>query len=98
MRVFLRTHLRVRRHTYVMVRAEDQACTFAREEVLYRCDLVGRSFLFGDHVVQAEDHERVGVSEDAFINRQSLASLVYSLINGDGLSRHFTNYALETDK
>lgn len=38
-----------------------------RREVAQRFDLFGKRFLLGDHVVQTEDHQRIGVSEYAFV-------------------------------
>ena len=33
------------------------------------------------HVVEAEDQQRVGIGEDAFVDRQSLAGLIDALVD-----------------
>ena len=66
----------VGRDAHVMVRTKDQARAFAREKVLQRLNLLRRSFLLSDHVVQAKDHHRVCVGENAFVDRQSLSGLI----------------------
>ena len=55
----------------------------------------GDCFLLSDHVIEAEDHECVGVCEDALVDRQSLASLVDALEDGDGLCGGFADELLE---
>ena len=55
-----------------------------REKLPQRLDLFRRGFLFGDHVIQAEDHQRVGVGEDSLVERQSLAGLIDALIDCTG--------------
>jgi hypothetical protein len=50
-----------------MVRSKDEAGSFAAEKAPDRLDLFRRGLLFGENVIQAEDHERIGVAEDPFV-------------------------------
>ena len=58
---------------------------------LERGDLFRRGFLFGHHMIQAEDHQRIGIGENSFVDRQLLAGLVDTLINRDGIARHLAH-------
>src|SRR6266850_380296 len=78
-----------------MVRTEDEASAVAAEKVPQGFYLVRRCFLLGHNVVQAKYHERVGVGEDSFVDRQALSGLVDPLINSHGLSRDLAEEVLE---
>src|SRR4051812_40326721 len=78
-----------------MVRAQDQASAVAPEEVLQGFYLVPRCFLLSNHVVQTKYHERVGIREDTFVDRQAPSGLIDPLINSHGLSRDLTDQVLE---
>ena len=79
----------------VMVGTDDEAGSFALEKLPNGFDLFRGCFLLSDHVIEAEDHECVGVCEDALVDRQSLAGLVDALIDGDGLVSGFADELLE---
>ena len=81
---------------HVMVGPNDQACTFAREKLPNRLDFLPGGFLLGDHMVEAEHHEGVGVSEDTLIQRETLTGLIDALINGHGMSRGVSDEAPST--
>src|SRR5580704_2493423 len=81
-----------------MMRTEDEACAFALKKVPQSFYLVQRCFLLGNHVVQPEHHEGVGVCENPFVDRQSLSGLINSLINSDGLSGDLADEVLEAHK
>jgi hypothetical protein len=86
------------RDAHVMVRAEDQARAFARQELAQRFNFFGKRFLLSDHVIQAKDHQRISVSEYAFIYRQSLPGLVDALVDSNRMSRLFADGGLEAHK
>ena len=69
MGIFHLALLHVGGRAHVMVGSDNQACTFACEKLPDRLDFLPGSFLLGDHVVEAEHHEGIRVSEDALIQR-----------------------------
>jgi hypothetical protein len=48
-------------------------------------------------MVEPEHHQRVGVGENAFVDRQLVAGLVNALENGDRMTRRFTGDLLEAE-
>ena len=79
------TLLQVGRNADVVVRADDEAGAFALEELSNGFDFFRRGFLLRDHVIETEDHQRVGVSENALVDGQSLACLIDALEDCDGM-------------
>src|SRR5258707_1443780 len=79
----------------VVMRTEDKTGSLALEKLSNGFDLIGRRFLLSDHVIEAEDHEGVGVGENALVNGQSLTSLIDSLVDGDRLPGCFADELLE---
>ena len=79
----------------VVVRGEQQAGPFALEPLADRVDFVRFGFLFGDEVVQAEHHQRVGVGQHPFVNRQLVAGLVDALEHGDRMAGRLADDLLE---
>ena len=77
------------------MRTEDETGSFALEKLSNGFDLIGRRFLLSDHVVEAEDHEGVGVGENALVDGQSLTSLIDSLVDGHGPLGCFADELLE---
>ena len=71
--------------TDVMVGTDDEAGAFALEKPPHGLYLFRGRLLLSDHVIEAKDHECVGVFEDALVDRQSLANLVDALEDGDRL-------------
>ena len=81
-----------------MVRSEDEARSFASEKGAKGLDLFGRSFLLGDQVVEPEDHQRIGIGENPFVDRQFLPGLIDALVDGDGPVRYFADGALKAQQ
>src|SRR5438067_10087815 len=75
--------------------AKNQTRAFAGQELFDSLNFLLSGFLFGDHVVETKHHQRVGVGEHPFVERQSLARLVDSLVNSDGLPRSLADERLE---
>ena len=73
----------------IVVRREQQAGAFALEPLADRGDFLRRGFLLGKKVVQAEHHQRVGVGQNPFVNRQLVAGLVDALEHGDRMAGGF---------
>ena len=61
-----------------------------------RFDLLRGRLLLGDQMIEAEHHQRVGVVENAGVDRQLLPRLVDALVHGDGMSRLLADQLLET--
>ena len=80
--VFHRALVQVVGDAHVVMRAEDEARAFALEELAHRLDLLRSGFLFGDHVIEAEHHQRVGVGEHALVDRKRWPGLVDALVDG----------------
>ena len=53
-------------------------------------------FLLGDQMIEAEHHQRVGIVENARVDRKLLPGLVHALVHGDWLSRLLADELLET--
>jgi hypothetical protein len=81
---------------YIMVRSKDETGSFTAQKLPHRLDLCGRGFLFGEQVIQAEDHQCVGVAKDALVQRQSLAGLIDPLKDCDRRSRDSSHDLLES--
>jgi hypothetical protein len=62
-----------------VVRGEQQAGAFALKPLADGCNFFRRHLLLGKEVIQAKHHERVGICEDSFVNRQLEAGLVDAL-------------------
>ena len=90
--------LQVVRGADVVVRPENDARSLASEERAQRLDLLGRGLLFGDHMVEPEDHQRVGVGEDPLVDRQFLSGLIDALVDGHGLARYLADDALKAQQ
>ena len=63
----------------VVVGRQQQAGAFAFEPLGDRGDLFGGGFLLAEQMVETEHHERVGVGQDAFVDRELVAGLVDAL-------------------
>jgi len=82
---------------HVVMRANDEAGSFAPEELPNRLDLLGGGHLLGDVVVQAEHEKRVGVGEDSLVEWQGEARLVDTLKHGNHVPRDLLDHVLEVD-
>ena len=71
----------------IMVRSKDETRSFTAEKLPYSLDLFRRRLLFGEHVIQPEDHESVGVAEDPLVQRQFLTGLIDPLKDDDRQTR-----------
>ena len=67
----------------IMVRSKDETSAFTAEKMPDCIDFFRGGLLFGEHVIQAEDHERVGVAEDPLVQRQFLSGLINPLKDHD---------------
>jgi hypothetical protein len=79
------TFLQIVGYSDIVVRSEDQANSFASEELSESFHLLRVCFLFCDHVVEAEDHKNVRVVEDSLVDRELLSCLIDALVDGDGM-------------
>ena len=61
-----------------------------------RFDFLRGRFLLGDQMIEAEHHQRVGVVENARVDRKFLPRLVDALVDGDGMSGLLADQLLET--
>ena len=94
-RVFHRALLEIVRHADVVVRTENQAGAFAREPRADRLDFLGGRFLLGDQMIETEHHQRVGVVENAGVDRQLLTRLIDALVHRHRLPGQLADQLLE---
>jgi hypothetical protein len=80
------TLIQVSRKTDVVVRGQQQTRAFTLEPFADRGDLVRRRLLLRDEMVEAEHHQRVGVPENALVDRLLESSLVDALKHRDRMS------------
>ena len=83
MEVFHLPLLQVVGEADIVVRREQQAGAFALEPLADGRDFLRRSLLLGKKMVEPEHQERVGVSQNPFVNRQLVAGLVDALEHRD---------------
>ncbi len=62
-----------------------------------RGNLLRRRLLFGENMVESEHHQRVGVGQNTFIDRQLESGLVDALEDGDRMASRFASDLLETE-
>src|SRR5207342_3669673 len=62
----------VGRNADVVMRAKNEARPLALEKLADRFDLCRIGLLLGDHVIEAEHHERVRISEHALVDGEPL--------------------------
>ena len=74
-------------------RGADRAAdmSLSRQKLLDRFDLFRSGLLLGDHVIEPEHHQGVGIREHLLIDRQSLPGLIDPLVNDDRLSSHLAD-------
>ncbi len=97
-RVFHGALLEIVRHADIVVRTENQARAFALEPLAHRFDFRRGRLLLGDQVIEAEHHQRVGIVENARVDRKLLPRLVDALVDGDRMSGLLANQLLETQQ
>jgi hypothetical protein len=66
-RVFHLTLRRVIGYAYIMMGADDETSTFSRKKFSNCLDFVSACLLFRNHMIEAEDHHRIGIAEDLFV-------------------------------
>ena len=93
--VFHLALVHVRRRADIVMRPDDQTRSFPREKFLRRRRSRPGGFLLGHHVIEAEDHQRVSIGEDAFVERETLSGLIDALVNGNRLPRGFPDRVLK---
>ena len=64
-------------------------------EIFDRFDLFRARLLLCEHMIQTENHHRVGVVKDRLVYRQALTRLVNPLIDDDRLSCDLTDKVLK---
>ena len=82
-------HLALRRiagHADIVMRSYHQTSPLPRQKFSNRFNFLRAGLLFCDHVIQTENHHRIGVAENLLVQRQALTRLVNPLINDDGMS------------
>ena len=90
------TLLQIGGTAHIMVRSNDETGSFAAQKLPERLDLCGRGLLFGEQVIQAEDHQRVGIAQDALVQRQSLTGLIDPLKDCDRRAGDSSDHLLES--
>ena len=96
MRVFHGALFEIVRHAHIVVRTENQARAFACEPRAYRFDFLRGRFLLGDQMIEAEHHQRVGIVENAGVDRKLLTRLIDALVHGHWMPGQLANQLLET--
>ena len=87
--------LHVRREPDVVMGRQEQARALALEPFADGGNLVRRGLLLGDQVVEPEDHQCIGVSQNAFVDGELVARLIDALKDGHGVAGGFTRELLE---
>ena len=80
--VFHLALLEVVGETDIVVRREQQAGSFALEPLADGRDFFWRGLLLGKEVVESKHHERVGICQNPFVDRQLESRLINALKNG----------------
>ena len=78
------------------MRSDQQASPLPRQKFSNRFNFFRACLLFRDHVIQAENHHRVGIAKDLLVHRQALTRLVNPLLNYDRLSCGLTDDVLKS--
>ena len=79
----------------IVMGCQKQAGALPPEPLGDRGDLFRGSLLLGEQMVEAEHHERVGVGQDPFVDRQLVAGLVDALEDRDRVPGGFFGELLE---
>ena len=98
MEVFHLALLHVAGEADIVVRRKQQAGAFALEPLADGRDFFRCGLLLGNEVVEAEHHQRVGVGQDPFVDRQLVARLVDALEDGDRMAGGFADDLLEAER
>src|SRR5262249_7652050 len=96
-KVFYLALLKVFREADIMVGRKQQAGAFTLEPFADRFNFFGLSLLLGQEMIQPEHHQRIGVSEYAFVNGQLEPSLVDALEDRDRMAGGLGGDLLEAE-
>ncbi len=83
--------------THVMMGRKQETRAIPLQPFADGLDLLGRRLLFGYKMIEAENHQRIGVGKNAFVDRQLVSGLINALKDGDGMSRGFAGDLLKTE-
>ena len=97
MEVFHLAFLQVVAEADIVVRREQETGAFALEPLANGCDFLRCGLLLGKKMVESEHQERVGVRQNPFVNRQSVARLVDALEHCDRVAGGFAGNLLEAE-
>ena len=97
MQIFHLSLLHVAGEADIMMGCKEEAGAVPLQPFADRRDLLRRRLLFGENMVEPEHHQGVGVSENAFVDRQLVAGLVDPLEDGDRMVRCFAGDLLEAE-
>ena len=95
MGVFHLALVEVRRHAHVVMGRQQQAASLSRQEFLEGLDFFDGRLLLRHHMIEAEDHHRIGVGQDTIVDRQFLPGLIDALIYRDRFAGHFLSETLK---
>src|SRR5215471_13615970 len=83
---------------HVVMRRDQEAGPLALEPLADRLDLAWLDSLVRRKMVEAEDHEGVGVGENALVDREAVAGLVNALVDRDRMTGLLADEVLEAER
>src|SRR5579871_118762 len=98
MQIFHLALLQVVGETDVMMGRKQETGAVALQPLADRGDLVRRRLLLGDYMIEAEHHQRVGIGENALVDRKLVAGLIDALKDRDRMARRFAGNLLEAER
>ena len=98
MEIFHLTLLHIAGKANVVMRGEQKTSAFALEPLADGRDFVACGFLLGREMVESEHHERVGIGQNAFVDRKLVSSLVNALEHSDRVAGGFAGNLLEAER
>ena len=96
--VFHLALLHIACEAHIMVRRQQQASALALQPFADRRDLLGSRLLLGENMVESENHQRVGVGEDALVDRLFEPGLIDALEHGDGMASRLARDLLKAER
>ena len=78
------------------MRPYQQASSLPRQKFSNRFNFFCACLLLRDHVIQTENHHRIGVAKDRLVYWQALTCLINPLVNHDRLSGGLTDNVLKS--
>ncbi|MGB6798440.1 MAG: hypothetical protein WBE48_18230 [Xanthobacteraceae bacterium] len=98
MEIFHLTLFKVSRKADIVMGRQEEACVFALKPISNGLDLFWRRVLLGSKVIEAEHQQSVGVGQYPFIDWQSVACLINTLENRDGVAGDVFGNLLEAER